>query len=49
MALNALPCDLFIDMEKHGLQGNCRRQNWKGSFESEGIRGILDRRMTSPL
>ena len=38
MALNVWPCDLLIDMEKHGLQGNWRRRNWKGSSESEGIR-----------
>ena len=49
MALNVWPCDLLIDMEKHGLQGNWRPRNWKGSSESEGIRGILGRRMTSSL
>ena len=47
--LEGLTLRFITVIAKQGLTGNCRRRNWKGSSESDGTRGILGRRTTSPL
>ena len=40
---------LLVDIAKHTLTGNCSLLNSKGRFASDGIRGILGRKTSSPL
>ena len=34
------PCDLLIDIAKHGLTGSWTLLNWNGSSLSDGIKGV---------
>ena len=45
IALIVWPCDLLIDMEKYGLQGNCRRRN---CLKKSSLHFALKKRLKYP-